>query len=263
MRPSFFAYSFEYKVMLIRILTAGAILFITACSTTVPNDEQVIASSPTNPNVQQRAIETKDSSSGPERGDPDFRPVRVDPFPAVKVPTGSLFDPDNLVSLYQRNNRYRVGDMILVQLSEKTSSKKSLNFKRDKSGNFTLDPVTINAGPLKIAGDNLNADFEQENEFDSSAETKQNNSLEGDVTVYVLEIMPNGNLLVAGEKWMTLNKGEEYIRFSGEIRPSDIDNDNTVSSVKVGNSRIEFSGKGELQENQESSILGKLFGILE
>ncbi|GAC31601.1 flagellar L-ring protein [Paraglaciecola polaris LMG 21857] len=261
MRPSFFAYSFEYKVMLIRILTVWLVVFIAACSTSVPNDEQVIASSPTNPNVQQRAIEV--STTGPERGEPEFRPVRVDPFPSVKVPTGSLFDPDNLVGLYQRNNRYRVGDMILVQLAEKTSSKKSLNFKRDKSGNFTLDPVTVNAGSLKINGDNLNADFEQENEFDSSAETKQNNSLEGDVTVYVLEIMPNGNLLVAGEKWMTLNKGEEYIRFSGEIRPTDIDNDNTVSSVKIGNSRIEFSGKGELQDNQESSILGKLFGILE
>ena len=247
--------------MLIRILTLLLVLVVTACSTSITNDEQVIASSPTNPNVKQRAIQP--TKTDIERGDPEFRPVRVDPFPAVKVPTGSLFDPDNLGGLYQRNNRYRVGDMILVELAEKTSSKKTLNYSRDKSGNFTLDPVTVNAGPLQINGDKLNADFEQENEFDSSAETKQDNSLEGDVTVYVLEIIPNGNLLVAGEKWMTLNKGEEFIRFSGEIRPSDIDNDNTVSSVKVGNSRIEFSGKGEQQDNQESSLLGKLFGILE
>jgi flagellar L-ring protein precursor FlgH len=237
------------------------VMLVSACSTTAPSDEEVIASSPTNPNVSQRAVEKKDTK--PERGDPEFRPVRVDPFPAVKVPTGSLFDPDNLVGLYQRNNRYRVGDMVLVKLAEKTSSTKTLNYTRDKSGTFTLDPVTVNAGPLQIGDDDLSAEFDQENDFDSSAETKQDNSLEGDVTVYVLEVMPNGNLLVAGEKWMTLNKGEEYIRFSGEIRPSDIDNDNTVSSVKVGNSRIEYSGKGEQQENQESSILGKLFGILE
>ena len=247
--------------MLIRILTLLLVLVVTACSTPITNDEQVIASSPTNPNVKQRAIQP--TKTDIERGDPEFRPVRVDPFPAVKVPTGSLFDPDNLVGLYQRNNRSRMPSSAWKKKAEKTSSKKTLNYSRDKSGNFTLDPVTVNAGPLQINGGKLNADFEQENEFDSSAETKQDNSLEGDVTVYVLEIMPNGNLLVAGEKWMTLNKGEEFIRFSGEIRPSDIDNDNTVSSVKVGNSRIEFSGKGEQQDNQESSLLGKLFGILE
>ncbi len=232
-----------------------------ACSSKASLDEQVIADIPSNPKVSQRPIAAK--SKEIMRGESAFRPIRSAYVSQAHAPSGSLFSPTKAIGLYQPSSHYLVGDMILVRLEEKTSSTKSLNYQTDKSGSFALDPVTLNLGPVNVGNNDLSADYAQKKEFDSSALTKQNNFLKGDITVYVWEVMDNGNLIVAGEKWITLNKGEEYIRFSGEVRIEDIALDNTISSVKVGNARIEFSGKGDMQENQSPSLLSKLFGIID
>jgi flagellar L-ring protein precursor FlgH len=79
--------------------------------------------------------------------------------------------------------------------------------------------------------------------------------------VSVREKLPNGNLIIAGEKWIKLNKGDEFVRFSGEVRVSDIASDHSIDSILVGNSVIEISGKGEQQDNQEPSLLSKLLSI--
>jgi flagellar L-ring protein precursor FlgH len=241
--------------------TTITILLLQACSSKVALDEQVVADIPSNPKVSQQPLVRK----SPEimRGESDFRPIRPAQTTQVRAPSGSLFSPRKAIGLYQPSSHYSVGDMILVRLEEKTSATKSLNYRADKSGRFALEPVTLNLGPVNVGNNDLNADYEQEKEFDSSAQTKQKNFLKGDITVYVWEVMNNGNLIVAGEKWITLNKGEEYIRFSGEVRIEDVALDNTISSVKVGNARIEFSGKGEMQENQSPSLISKLFGIID
>jgi len=179
----------------------------------------------------------------------------------VRVPTGSLFDPDNAAGLYELHHNFRVGDMVLIELDEQTSSQKSVDYNEDKSASFQIQPLTVNAGPIHISDDDLNVDHEQGGEFNSSANASQSNTLEGKITVYVVEVLPNNNLVVAGEKWITMNQGKEFIRFSGEVRTKDIDVNNTVSSAKVGNALIEYSGKGELQDNQKRSLLSKLFSI--
>lgn len=247
-------YNKIYKTLVIAIV-------LQACSSNATLDEQVVADAPSNPKVSQRPITTKPKEI--MRGESAFRPIRSTQVEQVKSPSGSLFSPTKAVGLYQPSSHYLVGDMILVRLEEKTSATKSLNYQTDKSGSFALEPVTLNLGSVNVGNNDLSADYEQEKEFDSSAQTKQKNFLKGDITVYVWEVMSNGNLIVAGEKWITLNKGEEYIRFSGEIRVEDIALDNTISSVKVGNARIEFSGKGDMQENQSPSLLSKLFGIID
>jgi flagellar L-ring protein precursor FlgH len=233
----------------------------TACSNTPPVDEQVVANSPTHPKVSQRPVVKKEQQVAP--GDPKFSPIRRSDVAAIQVPSGSLFNPRLAIGLYQPANHYQVGDMILVKIKENTSADKSVNYKSGKKGHFELDPVTLNAGSIKVANGDLNAEYEQSKDFDSSAKTKQNNSLRGDITVYVTEVLNNGNLLVAGEKWITLNTGEEYIRFSGEIRVSEVGLDHTIASVKVGNAHIEYSGVGEMHDNQKASLLAKLFGIFE
>lgn len=234
---------------------------ITACSSTLTADEQSVASSATNPKVSQQAVTTNDKKIAP--GDPRFSPIRSSLVENIQLPSGSLFNSHRAIGLYSPSSHYQVGDMILVEVKENTTANKSVKYKTDKTGHFELKPVTLNAGAINIGNNDLAAEYEQGKEFDSSAQTNQKNSLKGDITVYVIEVLNNGNLLVAGEKWITLNTGQEFIRFSGEIRVSDISIDNTILSVKVGNSHIEYSGLGDMQENQEASLLGKLFGIFD
>lgn len=235
------------------------VLTLSACSQTPTIEHQVIEKIPTNPEVSQRAVTQENKEIMPNA--PDYRPIRLENVDAIHVPTGSLFNSDNIVSLYQLHKKFSVGDMIMIELDESTSAKKSLKYQSDKSSKFELGPLSISAGTIQIDKDDLNIQHNQENEFDASASSKQSNTLNGSITVFVMEILPNRNLLVAGEKWIILNTGQEYIRFSGEIRTADIDVSNTISSAKVGNARIEYSGKGELHENQQDSMLDKLFAV--
>ncbi len=241
------------KVFLTLIFT------MTGCAQTVSQEEEVVASSPTNPKVEQRAISP--TSDEPAPGDPTYAPPRAYSVEQVRIPSGSLFNPELAMGLYQRHSQYKVGDMILIKLDETTQSEKSLDYNQDKNSTFDIEPLTVRVGGIQIEGDDLEVDHEQDSEFTSSAQSSQSNSLQGSITVYVTAITPAGNLLVTGEKWITMNKGKEYIRFSGEVRKQDVDESNTVVSSKVGNALIEYSGTGDLQKNQERSVIDKLFAI--
>ena len=105
----------------------------------------------------------------------------------------------------------------------------------------------------------LNNEIGIENEFEGSANASQQNSLNGSIAVTVSERLPNGNLLIRGEKLITLNQGQEFIRFSGIVRPVDIDFENTVPSTKVADARIIYSEDGILAHANEPGWLAKFF----
>jgi flagellar L-ring protein precursor FlgH len=77
--------------------------------------------------------------------------------------------------------------------------------------------------------------------------------------VHVLKVLPNGNLMIRGEKWLTLNNGDEYIRLTGVIRPKDINSNNTILSTKVANARIQYAGTGSFADANEQGWLTKFF----
>ena len=83
-------------------------------------------------------------------------------------------------------------------------------------------------------------------EFESEAESLQSNSLSGNITVTVTEVLPNGLLVLRGEKWLRLNQGDEYIRLTGLAREEDVSSDNSIVSTKLADARISYSGTGAL-----------------
>ncbi|MCC4833945.1 flagellar basal body L-ring protein FlgH [Shewanella sp. 1_MG-2023] len=232
---------------------AFILLSMSACTTTEVAEIKV----PTKENTTVNVIETDDEVM---KGDPQYRPVRNNNIQQAQQITGSIFNPDSVYDIYQNNNRYDIGDMILIRLNEEMTSKKSVSYTRDSSNDFELSP-NITAGNINIDENNLSADYSQDKSFDSSSASNHNNSLSGTITVAVREKLPNGNLVVAGEKWLKLNKGDEYVRFSGEIRVTDIGSDHSIDSSMVGNTVIEVSGKGEQQDNQDPSLISKLLNV--
>ena len=83
--------------------------------------------------------------------------------------------------------------------------------------------------------------------------------MNGSITVTVAEVLPNGNMIVRGEKWLTLNQGEEYIQISGIVRPQDVRTDNTIFSTLVADARIAYSGKGMLANANSPGWLARFF----
>lgn len=199
------------------------------------------------------------SNKKPMADDPAYAPTIAANMPVPQRTEGSLYQDAYGLNLFDDRKAHFVGDVITVTLSERTVSRKSSGVATGKKSG-----VNFNAGPLlgvepTISGNPLTTTMEQDRTFDGSADADQSNSLQGNITVTVAEILPNGNLIVRGEKWITLNRGDEFIRISGMVRPDDIAPDNTIVSTRLANAKISYSGTGELASTQQMGWLSRFF----
>lgn len=178
--------------------------------------------------------------------DPDFAPVSAQSLQPPPVENGSLFQSRYGIGLYTDQQARRVGDIITVIFDEAYQSRKSAETTADKSSSANMNPGSILGAVPSIGGLNLSAQYNANTEFSGKGEADRSNSLRGQISVTVADIMPNGILRIRGERWLTLSEGDEYIRIAGLIRPQDISPDNTVMSSKVADARISFGGRGGL-----------------
>lgn len=193
--------------------------------------------------------------------DPYYAPVMQLSAQPIAAENGSLYSENASVALFTDRKATRVGDIISVILQERTSSKKSSNIDLKKDNDISVgggSPIVLGTTP-GLGNLTLNSDLTAERQFIGEAEADQSNQLSGNISVTVVDVYPNGTLLVRGEKWLTLNSGDEYLRLSGLIRPDDVTPENTVHSTKIANARITYSGKGAFADSQQMGWLGKFF----
>ncbi|WP_177326866.1 flagellar basal body L-ring protein FlgH [Pseudomonas sp. ML96] len=158
-------------------------------------------------------------------------------------------------SLTQDQRALRIGDILTVVLEEQTQSSKSAGTSFGKSGSISVPMPTI----LNKDYDQLTTSAEAERDFDGSAESSQQNSLRGSIAVTVHRVLPNGTLVVKGEKALRLNQGEEFIRLTGLVRVDDINRFNQISSQNVANARISYAGRGVLNDSNSAGWLTRFF----
>ncbi len=192
--------------------------------------------------------------------DPYYAPILA-PTPAHTAQTnGSLYQANTNRELFVDSKAGRVGDILTVVLEERTVSRKSSNVDVNKSSEVSIPGAgNILGNPVSFKGMSLDTNLRAEREFNGEADAAQSNNLVGDVTVSVVDVWPNGTLVIRGEKWLTLNRGDEYIRVSGLVRPDDVRSDNTVLSTKVANARITYAGTGTLADSQRMGWLSRFF----
>lgn len=192
--------------------------------------------------------------------DPDFAPILPEVEESAIIPTGSLFKANYVNNIYSDSKAHRVGDIISVILSESTQAQKNAKTELKKENSASLDPIVGLGGTgVTFNDDAIQFGLSQDSDFKGDSKTNQGNSLSGNISVHVLRVLPNGNLMIRGEKWMTLNNGDEYIRLTGIIRAQDISSSNTIISSKIANARIQYAGTGAFAEAQEQGWLSKFF----
>jgi len=198
----------------------------------------------------------------PRPGDPYYSPVMSSSSSPGTSTSGSLYKTGMGLSLYGDRKAARVGDIITILLDERTISSKSsstsITKDSDLSFNENTDGSTFLGTNPTFKNLSLLTDLKQEREFKGAAGSDQSNRLQGSITVTVADVLPNGNMVVRGEKWMELNQGNEYIRVSGIVRPADISPENTIPSTKLANARITYSGTGSLADSQTMGWLSKV-----
>lgn len=195
-----------------------------------------------------------------EKEDPFFAPI-MPKIPAEDVvTTGSLYKTGWSNGLYSDTKARRVGDIITVLLQENTQASKTAKTETKKETDAKLSPlVGLNGAAPTIGGNTLQLGVTSNGQFKGDAKSNQSNSLNGQISVHVMRALPNGNLIIRGEKWLTLNTGQEFIRLTGIVRAQDISAENTIESTRVANARISYSGKGSLAEAQEAGWLSSFF----
>lgn len=188
------------------------------------------------------------------------------PMPNYPVPlpgqadAGAIYHPDTSLMLFEDLRPSRVGDIVTVRLLERTIASQSSSTSTSKSSSADLDNPSLLGRPLTHNGDPLfGGSLSGSRSFDGEGSSNQSNSLNGDITVTVVARLPNGNLRVQGEKWLTINQGREFIRLSGVIRPYDIEPDNSVASGRVADAQITYSSKGVMAAANRMGLLTRFF----
>ena len=206
------------------------------------------------------ACASTEHQATPMADDTYYAPMEPE-LPATNVvPTGSLFNKMASDSLYSDAKARRVGDIITVTLQESTQATKNAKNEYGSETENTLNPVTGFGGlPINLGSKSIQFGLDSTNDFKGDSKADQSNSLSGNISVNVLRVYPNGNLMIRGEKWIQLNTGNEYIRLTGIIRQQDIDSGNTIVSTKVANARIEYSGTGSFHRGQQPGWFSKFF----
>ena len=194
----------------------------------------------------------------------DFEPMYPQEMPLVETNnrSGTIFNAaqGNLFSM--ETKAQQVGDIITVSFAESFQATKSQNAATSRSLDSSVNlpgvadlilPNSTNAADLstKLAAGS-------ENSFSGSGSSAQSNSLTGQVSVHVVRVFQNGNLEILGQKKLTLNNGDEYIRVHGIVRPQDIDAQNVVSSDRIANANIQYIGAGDIAESSKKGWYSKL-----
>lgn len=193
----------------------------------------------------------------PKPDDPAYAPVLAQPQRSMASSSGSIYQPYYGASLFTDQRARQVGDIVTITLNETTSSTKSATTTLSKKRDITFGAPNILGTAPALKNLDLTANVSNDSDFEGDGSSKQSNQLSGSIAVTITEILPNGLLMVKGEKWITLNQGDEFIRIRGLIRPSDIDSSNRIASTKLADARITYSGKGEVSESNQMGWLSK------
>jgi flagellar L-ring protein precursor FlgH len=200
----------------------------------------------------------------PKPDDPRYAPVPPQALtPTIKpVHDGSLYQDGFGLTLYTTMNATRVGDLLTVVFNEKTDAAKNNGTNLSKETKVNIENPTLLGQPVQfttpgfmpLQGGNNNLAFglSSNSEFKGDGSIGMKNSFDTIMTVSVVEVYPNGNMVIRGEKWVTLSSGDEFIRLTGIVRPEDITSidqyDNAIYSDRIADSRIVYSSKGDIKE---------------
>jgi flagellar L-ring protein precursor FlgH len=180
--------------------------------------------------------------------------VRAQAVPA----SGAIYQVAYARPLFEDRRARQVGDTITINLVERNTAQKSANANAARNGSMTAGIGPITRLPLRgLNGLELEADAESD--FSGTGAAAANNVFNGTITVTVIDVYPNGNLLVSGEKMVAINQGNEFIRFSGVINPNNVTAANTVQSTQVADARIEYRGSGFIDESNTMGWLQRFF----
>ncbi|WP_347303461.1 flagellar basal body L-ring protein FlgH [Croceibacterium sp. TMG7-5b_MA50] len=185
------------------------------------------------------------------------------PAPVLAAATvdgnGAIYQAANgYAPLYSGYRAQGIGDLVTIRLVEVTSTAKSASSQTQRDGGISVSPPATGPFSFNPAGINSGAS----SSFNGQGDAAQQSRLQGDITVTIIDVRPNGTALVRGEKLMSFSQGEEWIQLSGIIRLADVTPGNEVFSNRVADARITYGGRGSVQQSSRQGWLTNFFNLV-
>jgi flagellar L-ring protein precursor FlgH len=179
------------------------------------------------------------------------RPMLAD----AGTPTdGAIFNTGSYRPMFEDRRARHIGDVLTLSIVEKTAAVKAGASSGNKSGSANFGVP----GPLQSRL-GANVALSTANKFADGDNQSASNTFTGTMGVTVTEVLPNGNLIVVGEKQIAMNKGTEFIRFSGMVNPDSIQDGNVVTSTAVADARVEYRTNSQIDRAEVTSMMSRFF----
>lgn len=183
------------------------------------------------------------------------RPQAVTPAAPAN---GAIFQASAYRPMFEDRRARMVGDMLTIAINERTSAGKSAANALSKSGSVEYGASALFGVPASTLS-KASVSVDGANKFEDKGSASSSNNFSGTITATVVEVLPNGNMLVSGEKQISFDKGVEYVRFSGIVNPDNIGAGNVVSSTQVADARVEYRTNSRLDKAEMMSQLTRFF----
>lgn len=184
--------------------------------------------------------------------------LRPQPVPTPPPSNGSIYQAAAYRPLFEDHRARLVGDTLTVQIVEKVSASQKSTSSIDKTGTIG-GSVSALPGVHAKAFARAGVEGGSTNTFEGKGSTENTNDFSGVITSTVIDVMPNGHLVVAGEKQIGVNQNVDVLRFSGQVDPRSIQPGNSVQSTQIANVRIEHRGRGAQADVNGIGWLGRFF----
>ncbi|MDR0882471.1 MAG: flagellar basal body L-ring protein FlgH [Candidatus Adiutrix sp.] len=201
-------------------------------------------------------------------------PVETYPEPAVRS-EGSLFSADSRLDMFTDIKARRVGDIITINIVETSKANKTANTSLGRSNSVQTQTNALmgweNTGNIPGIGSVVNSlnlnpqagiDASYESSFSGRGTTNRNENMTAKMSARIIQVLPNGNLVVRGSQEILVNNEKQYITIQGVVRPTDIDSTNTVLSTYIADARIDYTGKGDISNKQREGWLSRFLDVV-
>ena len=182
---------------------------------------------------------------------------------SARPSNGSLFSEAN-GGWIEDTRAVRVGDFVVIKIDEKSNAKgnSTTNLSQDSSTTGGANALLGLVPALQKAYPDIDPtkliDMASKSSFAGAGDTQRNGELTGSIAVRVSKEMPNGDLFLEGTKVVMINNEEYHLYISGLVRRVDIGQDDTIASSRIADAQIEFTGRGDIADQQRKGWLSKL-----
>ena len=189
-----------------------------------------------------------------------FEPAKPVVITMPRKDNGAIYQQGMHVGLFDSTTARSVGDILTIELRENTNASATSNTNTTKDQKVDLDGPTLAGNKVTQDGvEVLKNNVDAGREFNGQGTSAMSSSFSATITVTVAEVLANGNLVVRGQKLVMLNQADEFIRFTGIVRPHDVSPDNTVPSQRVANVQVAYAGQGALSSANAMGPLARFF----